>query len=329
MRRSPPTSVSPGIGPSRDTTAALMHTTCGHRETGRGSQETGNCPFGSLAWTGEAKVTMRSGHSATSAFRAGSTRPWTWNNGWTRPIWSTSGRHSTRPATGSGSTDPRALCSATRASTATGWPTTRAAGRSCTSTRACGRRSTNPVSFTTVPRSRTGRTTSAAGGGKRSLRTAALDPVHERGPGGGRQHQPRAVRVHGVADRDDRGQVLRDLDALAAVARAIAALAPHGGNLGALAAIATALAPHGAGQVGMLTGHPAPPELDFRPGRPPPAQSGRPTGRYRAIRPAGGRKSLYSAVLRPHFPETGCRSGAPGTPRPGRRHQRTPASSTG
>src|SRR5215469_6155162 len=220
--------------------------------------------------------------------------------------------------------DPRALCSATRDSTATGWPTTRAAGRSCTTTRACGRRSTNPVSSTTVPRSRTGRTISAAGGGKRSLRAAALDPVHEPGPGGGRQHQPRAVRVRGVADRDDRGQVPRDLDALAAVACAIAALAPHGGDLGALAAAATALAPHGgdlgalaaaatalaphgAGQAGMLTGHPAPPVLDFRPGRPPPAQSGRPTGQCRAIRPAGGRKSLYSAVLRPHFPETGCR----------------------
>src|SRR5215467_9452900 len=140
--------------------------------------------------------------------------------------------------------DPRELCSATRALTATGWPTTRAAGRSCTSTRACARRSTNPVSFTTVPRSRTGRTTSVAGGGKARLRTAALDPVHEPGPGGGRQHQPHAVRARGVADRDDRGQVLRDLDALAAVACAVAALAPHG-----------------AGQPGMLTGHPPPPVL--------------------------------------------------------------------
>src|SRR5262249_29153272 len=71
---------------------------------------------------------------------------------------------------------------------------------------------------------------------------SALDVADERRPHGRWPPQPGSIRVLRVADRDDPGQVLRDLDTLAPVAAAPAAFAPHG-----------------AGQVGVLWGHPAPP----------------------------------------------------------------------
>src|SRR5262249_12964498 len=73
---------------------------------------------------------------------------------------------------------------------------------------------------------------------------AALDRGQEGRPGGVGHDERGAARVLGVAHRHDRGQVLGDLDALAAVAAAPAALAPAG-----------------AGQV-VLRAHPAPPVLD-------------------------------------------------------------------
>src|SRR5215472_17360977 len=55
-------------------------------------------------------------------------------------------------------------CSATPASTGTGWPTMPTGARSCTTTGTCGPRSTPRARTTTVPRCGTGPSTPAHGG---------------------------------------------------------------------------------------------------------------------------------------------------------------------